>query len=30
MEHVDKIKLGDKAANGSVTDPDVMVEVTVQ
>ena len=30
MEFVDKIKLGDKAANGSVTDPDTMVSVTVQ
>ncbi|MGB3814066.1 MAG: peptidylprolyl isomerase [Shinella sp.] len=29
MENVDKIKLGDKANNGSVTDPDRMVKVTV-
>lgn len=29
MEHVDKIKLGDQAANGSVTDPDTMLEVTI-
>lgn len=29
MEHVDKIKLGDRAANGSVTDPDTMLEVTI-
>lgn len=31
MEHVDQIKLGDKANNGSVTGtPDTMIEVTVQ
>ncbi|MFC6444305.1 peptidylprolyl isomerase [Shinella zoogloeoides] len=29
MEHVDKIKLGDDANNGSVTDPDRMIKVTV-
>ncbi|MCR6501885.1 peptidylprolyl isomerase [Shinella sp. CPCC 101442] len=29
MENVDKIKLGDDANNGSVTDPDRMVKVTV-
>lgn len=29
MEHVDKIKLGDKAANGSVSDPDTMIKVSV-
>ena len=29
MEAVDKIKRGDDAANGSVTDPDRMVKVTV-
>jgi cyclophilin family peptidyl-prolyl cis-trans isomerase len=29
MENVDKIKRGDDANNGSVTDPDRMVKVTV-
>ncbi|MBN9055244.1 MAG: peptidylprolyl isomerase [Rhizobiales bacterium] len=29
MENVDKIKRGDDAANGSVTDPDRMIKVTV-
>ena len=29
IEHVDKIKLGDDANNGSVTDPDRMIKVTV-
>ena len=29
MENVDKIKLGDDANNGSVTDPDRMIKVTV-
>ena len=29
MENVDKIKRGDDASNGSVTDPDRMVKVTV-
>ncbi|MCO6186077.1 peptidylprolyl isomerase [Rhizobium sp. L1K21] len=29
MEYVDKIKRGDEATNGSVTDPDRMIKVTV-
>ncbi len=29
MEHVDKIKLGDSAANGAVSNPDTMIKVTV-
>ncbi|PTM95048.1 peptidylprolyl isomerase [Mycoplana dimorpha] len=29
MENVDKIKRGDEAANGAVTDPDRMIKVTV-
>jgi cyclophilin family peptidyl-prolyl cis-trans isomerase len=29
MENVDKIKRGDEANNGSVTDPDRMIKVTV-
>ena len=29
MEHVDNIKRGDQANNGSVTDPDRMIKVTV-
>lgn len=29
MENVDKIKLGDEGNNGSVTDPDRMIKVTV-
>ena len=29
MENVDKIKRGDEASNGSVTDPDRMIRVTV-
>ncbi|HUH49861.1 MAG TPA: peptidylprolyl isomerase [Mycoplana sp.] len=29
MENVDKIKRGDQASNGSVTDPDRMIKVTV-
>jgi hypothetical protein len=30
MDVVDKIKKGSSASNGSVTDPDRMVSVTVQ
>jgi peptidylprolyl isomerase len=29
MEHVDKIKLGDRSANGAVNEPDSMIKVTV-
>lgn len=29
MEHVDKIKLGNSAANGTVSDPDTMIKVSV-
>jgi peptidyl-prolyl cis-trans isomerase A (cyclophilin A) len=29
MENVDKIKRGDDANNGAVTDPDRMIKVTV-
>ncbi|MCT7375622.1 peptidylprolyl isomerase [Chelativorans salis] len=29
MEHIDQIKKGDQAANGSVVDPDRMVRVTI-
>ena len=29
MEYVDKIKKGDSSANGTVSDPDIMLEVTV-